>query len=59
MRSEPFSTAAQVELARTLRQRGRPGDAERVAALLRTAEESALRLGLARLARLAADPGPV
>jgi tetratricopeptide (TPR) repeat protein len=59
MRSEPFSTAAQVELARTLRQRGRPGDAERVAALLRTAEESALRLGLARLARLAADPGPL
>jgi len=26
--------------------------------LLRTAEEAALRLGLARLARLAADPGP-
>jgi len=59
MRSEPFTTAAEVELARTLRQRGRPGDNERVAALLRSAEESALRLGLARLARLAADPGPV
>jgi predicted ATPase len=59
MHSEPFATAAEVELARTLRQRGRPGDDERVAALLRTAEESALRLGLARLARLAADPGPV
>jgi len=58
MRSEPFATAAEVELARTLRQRGRPGDEERVAGLLRAAEESALRLGLGRLARLAADPGP-
>jgi DNA-binding SARP family transcriptional activator len=58
MHSEPFATAAMVELARTLRQRGRPGDDERVAVLLRTAEEAALRLGLARLARLAADPGP-
>ena len=58
MRSEPFVTAAQVQLGRTLRQRGRPGDAERVETLLRTAEESALRLGLGRLARLAADPDP-
>ena len=58
MHSEPFATAAEVELARTLRQRGRAGDDERVAVLLRTAEEAALRLGLARLARLAADPGP-
>jgi DNA-binding SARP family transcriptional activator/tetratricopeptide (TPR) repeat protein len=58
MHSEPFATAAMVELARTLRQRGRHGDDERVAVLLRTAEEAALRLGLARLVRLAADPGP-
>jgi hypothetical protein len=45
-----------VELARTLRQRGREGE-ERVAILLRDAEETALRLGLKRLARMAADPG--
>jgi hypothetical protein len=58
MRSEPFVTAAQVQLGLNLRHRGRPGDDERVAQLLRSAEESAVRLGLARLARLAADPGP-
>ena len=56
MRSAPFVAAAEVELARTLRRRGR-GDAERVAALLRSAEESALRMGLHRLARMAAEPG--
>ena len=46
-----------MELARTLRQRGREGEEERIAVLLRNAEESALRLGLHRLARMAADPG--
>jgi DNA-binding SARP family transcriptional activator len=56
MRSAPFVAAAEVELARTLRRRGR-GDAERVALLLRSAEESALRMGLRRLARMAAEPG--
>ncbi|MGD0747539.1 MAG: BTAD domain-containing putative transcriptional regulator [Acidimicrobiales bacterium] len=56
MRSAPFVAAAEVELARTLRRRGR-GDAERVAVLLRSAEESALRMGLHRLARMAAEPG--
>ncbi len=57
MHSEPFKAAAEVELARNLRQRGREGEGERVAILLRNAEESALRLGLPRLARMAADPG--
>jgi hypothetical protein len=56
MHSEPFAAAAEVELARILRQRGREGEEERVAILLRHAEESALRLGLHRLARMAADP---
>ncbi len=56
MGSPPFAAAAEVELARTLRQRGREAE-ERVAVLLRDAEETALRLGLHRLARMAADPG--
>jgi DNA-binding SARP family transcriptional activator/tetratricopeptide (TPR) repeat protein len=56
MHSEPFEAAAEVELARTLRQRGREGEEERVAILLRNAEESALRLGLHRVAGMAADP---
>jgi hypothetical protein len=56
MGSPPFEASSEVELARTLRQRGREGD-ERVAILLRDAEETALRLGLKRLARMAADPG--
>ena len=56
MGSPPFEAASEVELARTLRQRGREGE-ERVAILLRSAEETALRLGLSRLARIAADPG--
>lgn len=56
MGSPPFVVASEVELARTLRQRGREGE-ERVAVLLRNAEETALRLGLTRLARMAADPG--
>ena len=56
MRSAPFVAAAEVELARTLRQRGRD-EGERVAVLLRNAEESALRMGLRRLARMAAEPG--
>ena len=55
MVSAPFVAAAEVELARTLRQRGREG--ERVAVLLRNAEESALRMGLWRVARMAAEPG--
>jgi tetratricopeptide (TPR) repeat protein len=57
MHSEPFGAAAEVELARTLRQRGRDGEGERVAVLLRHAEESALGLGLLRLSRMAAHPG--
>ena len=56
MVSPPFEAAAELELARTLRQRGREGE-ERVAVLLRNAEETALRLGLHRVARMAADPG--
>jgi DNA-binding SARP family transcriptional activator/tetratricopeptide (TPR) repeat protein len=56
MRSAPFAAAAEVELARTLRRRGRD-EGERVAVLLRGAEESALRMGLRRLARRAAEPG--
>ncbi|HSZ36488.1 MAG TPA: BTAD domain-containing putative transcriptional regulator [Acidimicrobiales bacterium] len=56
MGSTPFEAASEVELARTLRQRGREGE-ERVAVLLRHAEETALRLGLRRVARIAADPG--
>jgi hypothetical protein len=55
MGSPPFEAASEVELARTLRQRGRESE-ERVAVLLRNAEETALRLGLRRLARTAADP---
>ena len=55
--ARPFLVAAEVELARTLRQRGREGDEERVAVLLRHAEESAVALGLHRLVRRAAEPG--
>ena len=57
MRSAPFIAAAEVELARALRRRRRGDEGERVAVLLRSAEESALRMGLHRLARMAADPG--
>ena len=57
MDSPPFVAAAEVQLARTLRHRGRAGEEERVAQLLRSAEEAAVRMGLLRLARLAADPG--
>jgi hypothetical protein len=39
-----------------MRQRGREGEQERAALLLRSAEESALEMGLHRLARRAADP---
>jgi hypothetical protein len=56
MGSPPFEAAAEVELARTLRQRGREGEGERIAVLLRNAEETAIRLGLHRLSRMAADP---
>ena len=57
MHSPPFVAAAEVQLARTLRHRGRAGEEERVAHLLRSAEEAAVRMGLHRLAKLAADPG--
>jgi tetratricopeptide (TPR) repeat protein len=57
MRSAPFAAAAEVELARTLRQRGRGGEEERVAVLLRHAEEAGVRMGLPRIARMAAYPG--
>jgi DNA-binding SARP family transcriptional activator len=56
MDSPPFVAAAEAELARTLRQRRPTGDEERVAVLLRSAEEAALAMGLHRLARLAAMP---
>ena len=56
MGSPPFVAAAEVELARILRQRRPTGDEERVAVLLRSAEESALSMGLHRLAELAAKP---
>jgi DNA-binding SARP family transcriptional activator/tetratricopeptide (TPR) repeat protein len=56
MRAEPFVVGAEVELGRTLRQRGREGDEERVAVLLRHAEESAVAMGLHRLVRRAATP---
>ena len=56
MRSASFVAAAEVELARTLHRRGRD-EGERAAVLLRSAEESALRMGLHRLARKAAEPG--
>ena len=55
--SPPFVAAAEVALARTLRQRRRDGDEERVAMLLRSAEEAALDMGLHRLAQMAAAPG--
>ena len=57
MRSGPFVAAAEVELARALRRRRRGDEGERVAVLLRNAEEAALDLGLHRIARIAADPG--
>ncbi len=57
MHSWPFVVAAEVDLARTLRRRGRRGQEERTAVLLRSAEEAAVRMGLSRLARMAAEPG--
>jgi len=56
MASPPFVAAAEVELGRTLRRRRPEEEAERVAVLLRAAEESALAMGLRRLARRAAEP---
>ena len=56
MESPPFVAAAEVELGRTLRRRRPEEEAERVAVLLRAAEESALAMGLDRLARRAAEP---
>jgi hypothetical protein len=55
MRSAPFVAAAELELARVLRRRGR-GEDEQVAVLLRHAEEAAVRMGLRRLAARAAHP---
>ena len=57
MGSPPFVAAAETELARTLRQRRTTADEERVAGLLRTAEEAARAMGLHRLAQRAASPG--
>jgi DNA-binding SARP family transcriptional activator len=57
MDSPPFVAAAEADLARTLRQRARVGEEERIAVLLRSSEESARRMGLSRVARLAAEPG--
>jgi DNA-binding SARP family transcriptional activator/tetratricopeptide (TPR) repeat protein len=57
MNSAPFIATAEVELARTLRQGHREGNEERIAMLLRQAEESARRMGLSRIARMAAEPG--
>jgi DNA-binding SARP family transcriptional activator/tetratricopeptide (TPR) repeat protein len=57
MRSGPFMAAAELELAQTLRRRGRIGDEERIATLLRNAEEAGRRMGLTRIARLAAESG--
>ncbi len=56
MGSPPFVAVAQVELARTLRQRRPAADGERVAVLLRRGEESARAMGLHRLAQQAAAP---
>jgi hypothetical protein len=56
MRALPFEAAVELELVRLLRQRGRDGEEEHIAVLLRHAEESALQMGLTRIARLAADP---
>ena len=57
MHAAPFAVAAAVELARTLRLRRPEAAAAEIAVLLRDGEESALSMGLRRLARLAADPG--
>ncbi len=56
MSSPPFIAAAEIQLARTIRQRRGPGDV-RVAILLRSGEEAALAMGLHRLATMAAEPG--
>ena len=56
MDSPPFVAAAEVELARILRQRRPAADGERVAVLLRSGEESARAMGLHRLAQQAAAP---
>jgi hypothetical protein len=57
MRSAPFVAAGEVELARALRRRGREGEEEQVAVLLRSGEEAAVRMGLHHLAQRAAHPG--
>ena len=53
MHSPPFVAAAEVQVA----PQDHAGEEERVAQLLRSAEEAAVRMGLHRLAKLAADPG--
>jgi hypothetical protein len=57
MGSPPFVAAAEVELARTVRQRRPTADDARAAALLQHAEEAAQAMGLHRLAKRAAAPG--
>jgi hypothetical protein len=56
MGSPPFAAAAEMELARTVRRRRPAADKNRVAELLRTAEEAARAMGLHRLARRAGAP---
>jgi hypothetical protein len=57
MGSPPFVVAAEVELARTVRQRRPSADKARVATLLHGAEEAARAMGLHRLAQQAAKTG--
>ncbi|HEX3794245.1 MAG TPA: BTAD domain-containing putative transcriptional regulator [Acidimicrobiales bacterium] len=55
MRSAPFVAMSELELARALQLGGRNDDKERIVALLRNAEEEGRRMGLARIARRAAE----
>ena len=57
MGSPPFVAAAEVALARTVRRRRPAADKERVAGLLRNAEQAARAMGLHRLAQQAAASG--
>ena len=57
MRSAPFIAAAEVELARTLRRGHREGDEERIAAVVAQCRGRSRRMGLTRIARMAAEPG--
>jgi DNA-binding SARP family transcriptional activator len=55
MRAEPFTAAAQVQLAGVLVQAGRASERDRVTELLGAAGESARRIGLPRIERLAKE----